>query len=104
MSAPADDADRLWSDYQQIAEVRDLFDDIDAAAWASMERKNFADSTAEIAKLAQIKGARAAVGGEVKEVFDRYLEASARTAPVDEITAAVEDLSRRRRRGIERSR
>ncbi|KIA60558.1 hypothetical protein [Nocardia vulneris] len=104
MTAPADDAGRLWADYQRVAEIRDLFDDIDAAAWASIERKNFADSTGEIAKLAQIKSARAAVGGEVKEVFDRYIDIAARTAPVDEITAAVEEVSRRRSRGIGRSR
>ncbi|MGW4849133.1 hypothetical protein [Nocardia brasiliensis] len=109
MSAPAGDADRLWSAYEQVAEIRDLFDDIDAAAWASMERKNFADSTGEIAKLDQIKSARAAVEREVREASGRYRDASSRVideiaAAADEVAAEVEAVSRRRSRGIGRSR
>ncbi|WP_328435513.1 hypothetical protein [Nocardia puris] len=77
-----------WAEYKRLATVEDLLDDINAAAWASMERRDFADSSAELSKLAAIKADRTTVRAETDAALARYL-------------AAVKG---RASRGIERSR
>ncbi|KAA8884261.1 hypothetical protein F3087_34115 [Nocardia colli] len=102
MTAPADDRDSLLAEFRRLATVEDVLSDIDGAAWESMERKDFADSTAEIGKLDQIRSARRVVHEETSRARNRYLDAFYGKDGADELRAAVQ--TELRTRGIRRSR
>ncbi|WP_435590780.1 hypothetical protein [Nocardia sp. bgisy118] len=49
---------RSWAEYKRLATVEDLLSDINDSAWISMERKDFAGASTELAKLDAIKAAQ----------------------------------------------
>ncbi|MFC9433997.1 hypothetical protein [Nocardia sp. NPDC057030] len=102
MTAPDSDRDGLLAEFRRLSMVEGVLSDIDAAAWESMERKDFADSTAEVAKLDQIRSARRAVHEETDRARNRYLDCFYGKDGADELRAEVQ--AQLRTRGIRRSR
>lgn len=102
MTAPDNDRDSLLAEFRRLSTVEGVLSDIDAAAWESMEHRDFADSTAEIAKLDQIRSARTTVRDETSRARNRYLDDFYGKDGADELRAEVQ--AQLRTRGVRRSR
>ncbi|MCP2293628.1 hypothetical protein APR11_000032 [Nocardia amikacinitolerans] len=63
---------RSWAEYKRLATVEDLLSDINDSAWASMERKDFAGASTELAKLDAIKAAQEQVRVEASAALAQF--------------------------------
>ncbi|WP_280471823.1 hypothetical protein [Nocardia cyriacigeorgica] len=105
MSTANDDAEKLRADYERLLTVEDLLADITESAWTSIERKEFADSAAEFAKLDQVKPALQTVRAEAREAWNRSFDAALGKERADKIRAqAAAQVEAKRVSRIERSR
>lgn len=104
------DADRLWTEYLRVSEVRDLLHDMSEAAWVSMENKDFGDSDGEHSKLDYLKSVRGSASEDAAQAWRRWVDAEFGRDPEQAIQARAAQCRqgtqprRARSRGIERSR
>lgn len=93
--------------FERLSTADEVLFDMSEAAWMSMERNDFAQTTGERAKLDYLKGVRDAVKGETREAWHSWL-AAVDPEIAQEIRvagdAAMREAEQQPSRRIERSR
>ncbi|MEV6333489.1 hypothetical protein AB0M12_02120 [Nocardia vinacea] len=113
MSAASDDRLRAEAQarFERLSTADEVLFDMSEAAWVSMERNDFAQTTGARAKLDYPKGVREAVESETREAWHSWLAAvdpeiaqEIRAAGDAAVREAEEQRTRSGSRRIERSR